>query len=114
MNLIKSTIVAIICMNTLGLQAQSTLPDESKMEWFGDAKLGIFIHWGIYAVNGIDESWAFYNEYISHDDYLNQLDGFTASNYDPAYWARLIRESGAKYSVITTKHHDHNLRPQET
>ncbi len=77
-----------------------------KMEWFKEAKLGIFIHWGIYAVNGISESWAFYNRYISHEDYLKQTAGFTATNYDPDYWARMIKESGAKYSVITTKHHD--------
>ncbi len=80
--------------------------EDKKMEWFQNAKLGIFIHWGIYAVNGIDESWSFYNEYISHEDYLKQVDGFTASNYDPEYWASLIKSSGAKYAVITTKHHD--------
>lgn len=76
------------------------------MEWFKDAKLGIFIHWGIYAVNGIDESWSFHNGYITYDDYMKQLDGFTAKNYDPEYWAKLIKDSGAKYTVITTKHHD--------
>jgi len=32
-----------------------------RMRWFADAKLGIFIHWGIYAVDGVDESWAFFN-----------------------------------------------------
>jgi len=76
------------------------------MQWFKDAKLGIFIHWGIYAVDGIDESWSFYNGYISHDDYMKQLNGFTAENYDPEFWAKLISESGAKYAVITSKHHD--------
>ncbi len=89
------------------LQAQES--DEkyhAKMEWFKEAKLGIFIHWGIYAVNGIDESWSFFNNYISHDDYLKQLNGFTAANYDPQYWAELIKKSGAQYSVITSKHHD--------
>ena len=80
--------------------------DLQKMEWFKDAKLGIFIHWGIYAVNGIDESWSFFNEYLSHEDYLKQVDGFTASNYDPEEWASLIKKSGAKYAVITSKHHD--------
>jgi len=79
---------------------------DEKMEWFKDAKLGIFIHWGIYSVYGIDESWSFFNNYISHDDYLKQLDGFKAENYDPDYWAELIKNSGAKYSVITSKHHD--------
>ena len=77
-----------------------------KMEWFKDAKLGIFIHWGIYSVNGIAESWSFFNGKISYEDYLKQLDGFTASNYDPEQWAKLIKESGARYAVITSKHHD--------
>ena len=77
-----------------------------RMQWFKDAKLGIFIHWGIYAVNGIDESWSFYNGYISYTDYMKQLKGFTAANYNPEEWASLINESGAKYAVLTTKHHD--------
>ena len=43
---------------------------KEKMQWFADAKLGIFIHSGIYAVNGIDESWSFYNKKISYSDYM--------------------------------------------
>jgi alpha-L-fucosidase len=57
--------------------------DEKRMQWFEDAKLGIFIHWGIYSVNGIDESWSFFNGYISHEDYMKQLNGFNAKNYKP-------------------------------
>ncbi len=83
-----------------------SLHAQEKMEWFGDAKLGIFIHWGIYAVNGIDESWSFFNNYISHEDYLRQLEGFTAEKFDPDAWANLIKSSGAQYTVITSKHHD--------
>lgn len=79
---------------------------EKKMEWFQDAKLGIFIHWGIYSVDGISESWAFFNNYINHDNYMKQLNGFSASNYKPEEWVKLIENSGAKYTVITTKHHD--------
>lgn len=74
--------------------------------WHKDAKLGIFIHYGIYAVNGIAESWSFYNGRISHEDYMKQLDGFTASKFDAEEWADLIEKSGAKYAVLTTKHHD--------
>lgn len=77
-----------------------------KMQWFKDAKLGIFIHWGLYSVNGIDESWSFFNGYISHKDYLKQTKGFTAKNYNPVAWADLIKKSGAEYAVITSKHHD--------
>ena len=77
-----------------------------KMQWFANAKLGIFIHAGIYSVDGIDESWSFYNKKVSHSAYMKQLNGFTLKNYNPADWADLIRESGARYAVITTKHHD--------
>ena len=79
---------------------------KGKMQWFADAKLGIFIHAGIYSVNGIDESWSFHNKKISYTDYMKQLNGFMLKKYDPAAWADLIQESGARYSVITTKHHD--------
>lgn len=74
--------------------------------WFEDAKLGIFIHYGIYAVDGVSESWSFHNGVISYEDYMKQLDGFTASRFDADYWAELIEKSGAKYAVLTTKHHD--------
>lgn len=75
-------------------------------QWFQDAKLGIFLHWGIYAVNGITESWSFYNGQISYEDYMRQCEGFTADHYDPAAWADLFRRAGARYAVLTTKHHD--------
>jgi alpha-L-fucosidase len=101
------TILLFFCfLSAFAQQSASVQPDDKRMEWFGKAKLGIFIHWGIYAVNGIDESWSFYNNYISHADYMKQLDGFTASAYQTADWASLIRESGSKYAVITTKPHD--------
>lgn len=85
---------------------ETTAAKAERMQWFADAKLGIFIHWGIYAVNGIDESWSFFNGYISHEDYMKQKDGFSARRYDPEQWAELIRESGARYAVLTAKHHD--------
>jgi len=98
--------IIVLFFGQSSVKAQKTEVDTTKFEWFADAKLGVFIHWGIYAVNGIDESWSFFNGYISHEDYMKQLDGFTASNYNPEEWASLIKESGAKYSVITSKHHD--------
>lgn len=99
----------IFCLSFFSFQTQISAQNQdstSKMQWFSDAKLGIFIHWGIYAVDGISESWSFHNKKISHADYMKQLKGFTAKNYDPKAWASLIKESGAQYAVITTKHHD--------
>lgn len=75
-------------------------------EWFRKAKLGIFIHYGIYAVKGVSESWSFYHDSISYEDYMDQLNGFTASKFDAKYWAELFKKSGARYSVLTSKHHD--------
>ncbi|MFB3895720.1 MAG: alpha-L-fucosidase [bacterium] len=75
-------------------------------DWFLDAKLGIFIHWGIYAVKGIAESWSFYLGQVTYDEYMQQLNGFTAKNYNPNQWADLFVNSGAKYAVLTSKHHD--------
>jgi alpha-L-fucosidase len=74
--------------------------------WFQDAKFGIFIHWGIYAVQGVDESWAFFNNKVSYDQYMAQLGSFTARHYDPNAWGRLFGDAGAKYAVLTAKHHD--------
>lgn len=110
MKYIKSLVsltLLFIFLNVFNVNSQQQeIPKEERLAWFKDAKLGIFIHWGIYAVNGIDESWSFYNNYISYTDYMKQLNGFTAKKYNPNNWAKLIKESGAKYTVITTKHHD--------
>ncbi len=99
----------LLALSPLAASSQKNIdPKEikDKMEWFADAKLGIFIHTGIYAVNGVDESWSFHNKLISYADYMKQTKGFTLKNYDPAQWTDLIQESGARYAVITTKHHD--------
>lgn len=106
----KKISIIVLCFATTVLfaagQEKVKEGNPGKMEWFEDAKLGIFIHYGIYAVNGIPESWSFFNKQITYDDYMKQLNGFTAKNYNAAEWAKLFREAGAKYAVLTSKHHD--------
>lgn len=105
----KLLIVLTVLIASISLHAQQKINPatiKDKMQWFADAKLGIFIHAGIYAVDGIDESWSFHNKKISYANYMKQLNGFTLKKYNPAAWADLIQASGAKYAVITTKHHD--------
>lgn len=75
-------------------------------QWFREAKLGIFLHYGIYAVGDVSESWSFHNGNISYEDYMKQCEGFTASKYDPKAWAKLFKQAGAQYVVLTSKHHD--------
>lgn len=96
----------VLMIITSTLYAQNKQPENQKMDWFQDAKLGVFIHWGIYSVDGISESWSFFNNYINHENYMKQLNGFSASQYKPDEWVKLIKDSGARYAVITTKHHD--------
>ena len=98
--------LAFVPVMPLPLIAETPEQKAERMEWFSRAKLGIFIHWGIYSKGETSESWAFHNGTVSLEDYMKQREAFTAENYDPAYWARLIKESGARYTVITTKHHD--------
>lgn len=75
--------------------------------WFTDAKLGIFIHWGIYAVQKRGgESWPFIRGAVNYQDYHQQIEAFSAADYDPESWAKLIKRSGTQYGVLTTKHHD--------
>ena len=91
----------------LGIALALSFPARGQdMSWWEDARLGIFIHWGIYAVDGVSESWSFYNNYLPYSRYMEQLDGFTAAKYVPGDWVKLIKESGARYTVITSKHHD--------
>ncbi len=104
----SSTLILLICLSLGMAIAQPTqkISKEERLEWFKNAKLGIFIHWGIYGVKGISESWSMYHKRISYEDYINQRKGFTAENYNPEEWAKLFKEVGAKYVVMTTKHHD--------
>lgn len=74
--------------------------------WFEHAKLGIFIHWGLYAVKGVPESWAMASGQLSCEEYYQMKDGFTAECYDPEEWASYFKASGATYAVLTTKHHE--------
>jgi alpha-L-fucosidase len=78
----------------------------SIASWFPDAQLGIFVHWGIYSVDGVAESWSFYDGRVPYAAYMAQLDGFTASRFDADAWAELFERAGATYAVLTAKHHD--------
>lgn len=98
--------LSLICFYS-GVQAQTTSSaNETKMQWFADAKLGIFIHWGIYSSKGIEASWPFFQKQVTYQEYISSKNGFTASQYKPEEWAKLFKETGAKYVVLTSKHHD--------
>jgi len=76
-----------------------------RTDWFRDARFGMFIHWGLYALIGHGE-WVMNRERIPLARYRKLASRFTASEYDPAAWASAARSAGMKYMVLTTKHHE--------
>ncbi len=73
--------------------------------WFVQDRLGMFIHWGLYAQAARHE-WVKNRERITNEDYQKYFDSFHPDLYDPKEWARLAKAAGMKYFVITTKHHE--------
>jgi len=65
----------------------------------------MFIHWGLYAIPARGE-WVRSVECITKEDYQPYFDEFNPSDYDPKAWAKLAKEAGMKYAVLTSKHHD--------
>ncbi len=80
------------------------LPPE-KMTWWEDAKFGMFIHWGLYALVGTGE-WCMYNDKIPPDEYRLLADSFTPENFDADAWMKVAKSAGCKYAVMTSRHHD--------
>lgn len=76
-----------------------------RTEWFLKDRFGMFIHWGLYAIPARGE-WIRSTEKISVEDYQKYFDEFNPVNYDPKTWARLAKQAGMKYVVMTAKHHD--------
>ncbi len=85
--------------------------DDAAMKWFQDAKFGMFVHWGLYAVPAQGE-WYLEQSAMSLDAYrkfaFDQGDGvyFDAKNFDPTAWAQLAKAAGMKYICLTARHHD--------
>jgi alpha-L-fucosidase len=78
---------------------------QTKYKWFREAGVGMFIHWGIYSAIGHGE-WVMHQEQMPLEGYDKNIPEFTAENYDPDEWARLAKDVGMRYMVLTTKHHD--------
>jgi alpha-L-fucosidase len=88
-----------------GLPAETEAQKEKRLQWWQDARFGMFIHWGIYALPARHE-WVKNRERITTEDYQKYFDHFNPDLYDPVAWAKMAREAGMKYAVITSKHHD--------
>ena len=86
---------------------------DARLQWFREARFGLFIHWGVYAVPAgswqgkpTGAEWIMNQGKIPVADYRAFARQFTAAKYDPEAWAQLAADAGIKYVVITAKHHD--------
>ena len=75
------------------------------LRWFNDARFGMFIHWGLYSVLARHE-WTMYQEEIPAADYAHLADQFTASRYSPDDWVALAQDTGMRYMILTSRHHE--------
>ncbi|EFA86643.1 Alpha-L-fucosidase precursor [Heterostelium album PN500] len=112
---------------SLLMNLRSSINSRPLPGWYDDVKFGIFIHWGVYAVpafgNGSSAEWYWYTINNPGEDggyaqaYNNKTYGFdhsyqsfapelTARMFDPDQWADLFVKAGAKYVVLTSKHHE--------
>lgn len=125
--LLLSNLGCLICFCMLAQNYQpnwSSLDERPTPQWFRDAKFGIFIHWGVYSVpgwsskgqyaewyqnglNGNDTARkAFHKKKFGDLTYYQVADQFKAELFNPDEWAKLFEQSGARYIVLTSKHHD--------
>ncbi|HTT62986.1 MAG TPA: alpha-L-fucosidase [Bryobacteraceae bacterium] len=85
--------------------AGSDADRERRMRWWHEARFGMFIHWGLYSVLGRHE-WAMEEEGIPVAEYQLLAKRFTPEPNAARAWARLAKQAGQKYMVMTTKHHE--------
>src|ERR1035437_3254473 len=90
---------------TSPLQAHMTATRTERMKWWHEAKFGMFIHWGLYSVIGQHE-WAKEVEGIPLEQYEQLAHAFKPQPNAARDWAKLAKQAGQKYMVMTTKHHE--------
>ena len=101
--------VMILCVatlaTTLSAGAETPAQREARMKWWTDARFGMFIHWGLYALPARHE-WVKNHEKITDEAYQKYFDRFDPDLYNPREWARAAKNAGMRYIVITSKHHE--------
>jgi alpha-L-fucosidase len=86
-------------------QSESAAGSMDRLRWFREAKFGMFIHWGLYAIPARGE-WVQFHRGISGPEYEKYAARFNPTKFNAREWVALAKEAGQKYMVLTTKHHD--------
>jgi alpha-L-fucosidase len=104
---VVSSIAATELATTVkGQSAAEPPPDQDRrIQWWREAKFGMFVHWGLYSVLG-REAWAMGDEDIPLEEYERLTERFQPPPNAARAWAKLAREAGMRYMVMTAKHHE--------
>jgi alpha-L-fucosidase len=108
---ISFTVILLSTLLLMPLPAQAQLPKETeaqkvqRMKWWTDARFGMFIHWGLYALPARHE-WVKSVERMTNEQYQKYFEMFNPDMYDPHEWAKMAKAAGMKYVVLTAKHHE--------
>ncbi len=86
-------------------QTEMAKQKEARMQWWVDARFGMFIHWGSYAIPAKGE-WYMTNGHVPRGQYEKYAEEFNPTKFDADLWAKTAHDAGMKYLVITSKHHD--------
>lgn len=97
--------IAVLAAASVFAQYVPTEENEKAREVFQDNKFGIFIHWGIYSMMARGE-WVQSVENLNAAEYAHLADGFYPSKFNADEWVKTIKEAGARYICITSRHHD--------
>ncbi len=105
----------VLSQEVIGRPGETPQQRDARMQWWREARFGMFVHWGVYSVpagvykgkeiGGIGE-WIMNRGRIPVAEYKQFARQFNPVRYDPDAWVRLAKEAGMKYIVITSKHHD--------
>lgn len=95
----------ITCQGMAQLPKESPEQKQKRMEWWIQDRFGLFIHWGLYSMPARHE-WVKTREKTTNEGYQKYFEEFNPDLYNPKQWARMAKEAGMKYAVITTKHHE--------
>ncbi|MFA7228494.1 MAG: alpha-L-fucosidase, partial [Melioribacteraceae bacterium] len=112
-NLILLFFISLISLQSQDFTKETTEQRNARMKWWRDARFGLFIHWGLYAVpagqwNDKTEygEWIRTSAQIPIEVYDKFVDQFNPVKFDAGQWVKMAKAAGMKYIVITSKHHD--------
>lgn len=118
---LSALFLLVFCLNISAFDPTwDSLDKRIAPDWFDKAKIGIFMHWGVYSVPAVCTEWFWVYWKINQKECVDYMEknyppGFSYQDFGPLFtaeffnatdWAKLFQKAGAKYVVLTTKHHD--------